>query len=143
MSDSPNVFDYAGALTEEQIQLYKRDGYLGINGLLSEQEVAELKSTTDEFIEKSRSITANDAVYDLEPGHTAESPRLRRLSQPHLQHETYRRMVHNERLVGVVSQLVGENVYLGNASWASKLNIKFAEFGSPVEWHQDWAFFPP
>ena len=23
-----------------------------------------------------------------------------------------------------------------------KLNIKAAEYGSPVEWHQDWAFYP-
>ncbi|MFO0004491.1 MAG: phytanoyl-CoA dioxygenase family protein, partial [bacterium] len=24
----------------------------------------------------------------------------------------------------------------------SKLNLKSAGFGSPVEWHQDWAFYP-
>ena len=23
-----------------------------------------------------------------------------------------------------------------------KLNMKYPEFGSPVEWHQDWAFYP-
>jgi phytanoyl-CoA hydroxylase len=24
----------------------------------------------------------------------------------------------------------------------SKLNMKSAQYGSPVEWHQDWAFYP-
>jgi phytanoyl-CoA hydroxylase len=142
MGEAANVLDYAGPLSDEQVELYRRDGYLGINGILSDAEVAELKATTDEFIERSRSVTASDDVYDLEPGHTAESPRLRRLSQPHLHHEAYRKMVSHERLVSVVSQLIGDSVYLGGGSWASKLNIKFAEFGSPVEWHQDWAFFP-
>jgi hypothetical protein len=26
--------------------------------------------------------------------------------------------------------------------YGSKLNIKAPEYGSPVEWHQDWAFYP-
>ena len=25
---------------------------------------------------------------------------------------------------------------------AGKINMKSAGFGSPVEWHQDWAFYP-
>jgi ectoine hydroxylase-related dioxygenase (phytanoyl-CoA dioxygenase family) len=34
--------------------------------------------------------------------------------------------------------LIGPGVsYNGN-----KLNMKYPEFGSPVEWHQDWAFYP-
>ena len=24
----------------------------------------------------------------------------------------------------------------------SKLNMKAPKYGSPVEWHQDWAFYP-
>jgi ectoine hydroxylase-related dioxygenase (phytanoyl-CoA dioxygenase family) len=38
----------------------------------------------------------------------------------------------------IVEQLIGTGVrYNGH-----KLNMKYPEFGSPVEWHQDWAFYP-
>ena len=36
------------------------------------------------------------------------------------------------------AQLIGPGVrYNGH-----KLNMKSGEYGSPVEWHQDWAFYP-
>ena len=38
----------------------------------------------------------------------------------------------------IVSRLIGPNIRCNG----QKLNMKSAEFGSPVEWHQDWAFYP-
>ena len=62
-------------LTPAQIQSYHDTGYLGVEGVFSPAEVAELRRVTDEFVEKSRAVTANDAVFDLEPSHTpAEGP---------------------------------------------------------------------
>ena len=37
-----------------------------------------------------------------------------------------------------VSQLIGPNLRTNG----NKLNLKYSSFGSPVEWHQDWAFYP-
>ena len=42
------------------------------------------------------------------------------------------RLLRNQCLMGVVAQLLGPNVRHQNI----KLNIKAAEYGSPVEWHQ-------
>ena len=38
----------------------------------------------------------------------------------------------------IVEQLIGPGV----SHNGHKLNMKYPEFGSPVEWHQDWAFYP-
>ena len=69
-------------LTPQQIQFYRDSGYLGVENVFSPAEVEELRRVTDEFVEQSRAVTANDAVFDLEPSHTPEVPRLRRLKDP-------------------------------------------------------------
>ena len=126
-------------LTKDQIEFYREKGYLGVEGVFSTAEVEELQRVTDEFVEKSRSVTEHDDVFDLEPDHTPEFPKLRRLKYPPSQHEVYDRALRNDRVLDIVSQLVGTEAVRGHGS---KLNIKAADFGSPVEWHQDWAFYP-
>ena len=37
---------------------------------------------TDEFVERSRSLAESNVVFDLDAGHSADEPRLRRLSSP-------------------------------------------------------------
>jgi len=41
-------------------------------------------------------------------------------------------------LLDIVAQLIGPGIYYNG----DKLNMKIAGVGSPVEWHQDWAFYP-
>ena len=67
---------------QEQIDFYNENGYLGVENVLSEAEVADLQRTTDEFVEKSREVTEHTDVFDLEPGHTLENPRVRRIKSP-------------------------------------------------------------
>jgi hypothetical protein len=45
-----------------------------------------LRDATDEMVERSRKVTRSDAVFDLEPDHTPDAPRLRRVSNPTEQH---------------------------------------------------------
>lgn len=125
-------------LTPAQIQFYREQGYLSVESVLSPTEVEELRKVTDEFVEKSRGVTSNDNVFDLEPSHTSETPRLRRLKDPIKQHEAYRRALQHPKVLAIVSQLIGPAI----TSNGNKLNLKLANVGSPVEWHQDWAFYP-
>ena len=125
-------------LTSEQINFYHENGYLGVEGVLSDDEVAELRRVTDEFVQLSASFTEHTPVFDLEPGHTPESPKLRRLKDPVEQHEVYRKFLHHPGVLDIAEQLVGP----GLRSNGNKLNMKSPEYGSPVEWHQDWAFYP-
>ena len=125
-------------LSQEQIDFYHENGYLGVEGVFSAEEVAELQQVTDDFVEKSRAHTEHTDVFDLEPGHTPENPRLRRLKNPILQHEVYARAIRNTKVLDIVEQLIGPGIRTNG----NKLNLKSAGFGSPVEWHQDWAFYP-
>ena len=125
-------------LTAEQVATYREHGYLAVENVLTADEVAELQAVTDDFVERSRAVTQHGDVFDLEPGHTAEAPRLRRLKNPHRQHEAYDRVLRNERILDIVSRLIGDRIRFQT----TKLNLKSPEFGSPVEWHQDWAFYP-
>ena len=125
-------------LSLKQIDFYQDRGYLAVEGVLRGAEIEELSRVTDGFVEKSRRVRESDAVFDLEAGHTPEAPRLRRLKTPSLQHPVYDRALRHERILDIVAQLIGPAIrYNGE-----KLNIKSAAFGSPVQWHQDWAFYP-
>lgn len=125
-------------LDEKQIASYRREGYLGVEGVLSAAEVEELRRVTDEFVERSRQVAQHDDVFDLEPGHSAAQPKLRRIKNPASQHPVYDQALRHRAILDIVAQLVGPAIrYNGH-----KLNLKSAEFGSPVEWHQDWAFYP-
>jgi ectoine hydroxylase-related dioxygenase (phytanoyl-CoA dioxygenase family) len=125
-------------LSDQQVQSYRENGYLAVPDVLSAAEVAELQRVTDELVEASRMVEAHTDVYDLEPSHSAAEPRVRRIKSPDLQHEAYARTLRHPTILDIVEQLIGPGVRYQS----TKLNMKAAGYGSPVEWHQDWAFYP-
>src|SRR5258708_27212088 len=125
-------------LTAKDIQRYRRQGYLVVPNVLTAEEVDALRQATDEVIAAVGKVTAQDEVYDLEDGHTPERPKVRRIKTPHLRHPTYAGIVRHPGIVACLVALWGPNVRFD----LSKLNMKSPGFGSPVEWHQDWAFYP-
>lgn len=125
-------------LTENEIAAYQKDGYIGVEDVLSAAEVEELRRVTDEFVENSRQVTQSDDVYDLEPDHSAAAPKLRRIKSPIEAHEVYRNTLCHEKILDIVSQLIGPSIWTNG----NKLNMKTGGGGSPVEWHQDWAWYP-
>ena len=125
-------------LSQTQIDFYHEYGYLTVENVLQPAELAALRRVTDEFVERSRAITAHDAIYDLEPNHSADNPRLRRIKSPILHHEVYDQTLRHPAILDIVEQLIGKGV----RSNGNKLNMKEPDHGSAVEWHQDWAFYP-
>ncbi|MBI1779597.1 MAG: phytanoyl-CoA dioxygenase family protein [Proteobacteria bacterium] len=125
-------------LTQRDIQKYRRQGYIVVPNVLSAEEVDALRGATDEVIAGAAKVTQHNEVYDLEDGHTPERPRVRRIKTPHQWHPTYTSMVKHPGIVACLVALWGPNVRFD----LSKLNMKSPGFGSPVEWHQDWAFYP-
>ncbi|WP_222182713.1 phytanoyl-CoA dioxygenase family protein [Geminicoccus harenae] len=125
-------------LSSEQIAAYERDGFLVVKDVLSADEVAELRRVTEELVEKARGVTAHDDLYDLEPSHSPEEPRVRRIKTPHLQAPIYDQVMRHPTILGILQDLVAPAIRFD----ASKLNMKAAGYGAAVEWHQDWAFYP-
>jgi ectoine hydroxylase-related dioxygenase (phytanoyl-CoA dioxygenase family) len=105
--------------------------------VFSPEEVAELRAVTDDFVRASARVSANDEIFDLEDTHSAAKPRLRRIKLPHNHHEAYARAVKHPKVVEALVQLWGSLRFD-----SGKLNLKSAGYGAPIEWHQDWAFYP-
>ncbi|HUK09271.1 MAG TPA: phytanoyl-CoA dioxygenase family protein [Stellaceae bacterium] len=125
-------------IVPDDVARYREEGFLLVPDVLSPEEVASLRRTTDEFVERSRDATSHTEMFDLEDGHTRAAPRLRRIISPHRWHPVYSALVRHPRIIAVLRALWGPNIRFDQ----SKLNMKSGGFGSPVEWHQDWAFYP-
>jgi phytanoyl-CoA hydroxylase len=124
-------------LSTAQRAAYERDGFIVVPDVFSEAEIDELRRGADEFVRNAASIAANDEIYDLEDSHSAQEPRVRRLKAPHLHHPAYFRASRNANVVAILKDLWGSVRFD-----TGKLNMKSAGYGAPVEWHQDWAFYP-
>ncbi len=104
-------------LTQDQIGQFREDGYVAARGLLDSARVARLTGELDAWIEESRAHGANygetmggKARFDLEAGHTAERPRLRRVANPADISEAYREALWGGPIVGAVAELIGPAV---------------------------------
>ena len=124
-------------LTDAQRTAYERVGFIVVPDVYSAEEIAEMRRVTDEFVAASAAVTANNAVYDLEDTHSAAEPRVRRLKAPHAVRPAYMRASRNPKVVELLTDQWGSLRYD-----TGKLNMKSAGYGAPIEWHQDWAFYP-
>jgi phytanoyl-CoA hydroxylase len=125
-------------LNPEISTAYRRDGFVVVPDLLGADELAEIRRTIAGIVAGAAKLTTHDDVYDLEPGHTPAEPRVRRIKAPHKVDPVFDRLVRSEKVIEVLQGLIGPHLRLHG----SKLNMKSARYGSPVEWHQDWAFYP-
>ena len=125
-------------LATDQIQAFARDGYLAVENVLTEDELAELRRVTEEFVDASRKVASHDDTFDLEPAHSRSDPSVRRLKHPVDKHPVYAKYVRHGRILDIVECLLGPNLRFHN----NKINMKNPGGGSAVEWHQDWAFYP-
>jgi ectoine hydroxylase-related dioxygenase (phytanoyl-CoA dioxygenase family) len=125
-------------LTRAQVEFYHDNGFLAVEGVFSAAEMDEVCRVVDELVERSREVAEHTDVYDLEPGHSPEHPRVRRLKRTCTLHPVFDALGRSEKLLDIIAALIGPEIRYHN----SKLNMKAAEYGSPVEWHQDFAFYP-
>ena len=125
-------------ISSEDIGFYQKHGYLVIDDVLPEAEVAVLRSVVDAWVERSRGVRENDGFFDLEDTHSSESPRVRRFKSPDRHHPSFRRLIDHPIVVDALKRLWANGVRFSK----SKLNMKIAGGGAAVEWHQDWAFYP-
>jgi phytanoyl-CoA hydroxylase len=125
-------------LTKAQIEEYNDVGAIVVPDVLTPDEVRTLSDVTNGFVERARDLTSHTDIYDLEDSHTADNPRVRRIKTAHLHDPAYAALSRHPKIIAVLQSLWGKDIRFDTA----KLNMKCAGFGAPVEWHQDWAFYP-
>lgn len=112
----------------EQAAQFDRDGYLVLENLFSEREVAFLQTV-------ARSLLADPAALEEETVvPEPESREVRSIFRIHAQSSTIARLAADERLAGVARFLLGDEVYIHQ----SRLNYKPGFQGKEFYWHSDF-----
>ena len=144
-------------LSREQREAFWRDGYLVVEGAVSEVELARLASEIDRWIEESRAHsepfgppTIDDRPrFDLGSEHSPERPALRRINNPSEVSQAFFDVMAEVRrslpvdfskrpMVDMVADLIGPNVKYHHC----KVNLKLPGTHTEVRYHQDFAYTP-
>ena len=125
-------------ISDKDVETYRRDGVLLVPEVLDSATLGRVRQVIAELVAGAANVSQHNDVYDLEPGHTPENPRVRRIKTPHKVHPIFDEIVRSKPVIDILTRLIGPGLRLHG----SKLNMKSAQYGSPVEWHQDWAFYP-
>ena len=133
------------ALSPEQIEQYHREGYVVARGAATQATFIAMAAALDGWVEESRSHQKNygetligAARFDLEPGHSAAKPRLRRINNPAEISEAFRAAAFDGPLGDMVVDLLGQDVKFLQC----KINLKLPGTATRVDYHQDFAYVP-
>jgi ectoine hydroxylase-related dioxygenase (phytanoyl-CoA dioxygenase family) len=128
----------ARVLTQAQREEYVETGFLTAPGAIPQEWVRRLAALSDQFVDKSRGITASNVEFDLGPQHSAERPHVRRLRALVDRHPDFWGFAAESPLADIAADLVGPDVKFHS----SKLNYKWPGSGEVVKWHQDIPAWP-
>ncbi|MBI1181857.1 MAG: ectoine hydroxylase [Alphaproteobacteria bacterium] len=120
--------DAAGPLSRDQLERFERDGFLVVENVLTEGEVAAL---IDELELLRASFEGReDPVAIAEP----ESGELRSVFMVHQINQAYRRLAHHPNIMDVARQILADEVYIHQ----SRINLKPGFKGKEFYWHSDF-----
>ncbi|MDA0786453.1 MAG: phytanoyl-CoA dioxygenase family protein [Proteobacteria bacterium] len=125
-------------LDHTHIEFYRKNGYLIVTDVLDADRLSRCRACIDGIAAEAASANQGDERFDLESGHSLDAPRIFRINAPDRFYPEFRELVSDPVITGILEPLIGSNIRLN----ASKLNMKPPRNGAPVEWHQDWAFYP-
>jgi phytanoyl-CoA hydroxylase len=125
-------------ISGEKVEDYRQKGFVVVEDIFSAEDLRRMREALDELVATAKGLTDHTSVVDLEPGHTPDVPRVRRIKDPYGNHPVFREMGSHPKLITALTALLGADLRMQG----SKINLKSANYGSPVEWHQDWAFYP-
>lgn len=132
-------------LSEEQRSFFWQNGYLVLEDAVTPAQLEALQRDFDGWVEESRGHDASygttidgRARFDVEAGHTAAQPALRRVNAPIEVSEAFYDVVIDSPMVDAVADLIGPDVKLHH----TKINSKLPGAATTVKWHQDFPFTP-
>lgn len=133
------------ALSVEQVAAFKRTGCLVCPDAVTPGQLAAMRAVLDRWVEQSR---AHPAAYgetldgrprfDLQPGHSADKPALRRVASPTELAPVFLEVLRDSPMMTMLAESNGPDLRLHH----SKINSKLPGSGTVVDWHQDFTFDP-
>ncbi len=101
-------------LSQSQIDFFHAEGYLLVEDAVAPAQLAALRAGFDAWVEDSRAHDApwgetvdGRARFDVEPGHRADRPALRRVNSPTEISAAYDEAMRASRMTDCVAELIG------------------------------------
>src|ERR1700748_174999 len=107
-NDSANMTKNGRArpmIPEERVEPYRRDGVVVVPEVLRADTLQRLRGVIGELVAGAATVTEHTDVYDLEPGHTPETPRVRRIKTPHKVHPIFDEIVRSRPVIEMLTHL--------------------------------------
>ncbi|MCP1726905.1 ectoine hydroxylase [Natronospira proteinivora] len=117
-----------GPLDEVALSRYERDGFLWFEGFFSQERMAPFFSELREMARDNALTESEQVIQDPSSG------RIRSVFGMHEISENFDRLTRDPRILGMVRQLLGSEVYIHQ----SRINDKFGFQGSGFDWHSDF-----
>ncbi|MBA3710223.1 MAG: phytanoyl-CoA dioxygenase family protein [Planctomycetes bacterium] len=129
----------AAAWDTAEVARYRRDGAIVVPRLFAAEDLTRAHDAIAELTRSARAPGADHAaILEFEPEPVDGQQVPRRIYDPFLQHQAFRALATDARVLDRVESLIGPDIAIQH----SKLNMKCARVGSSVEWHQDLTYFP-
>ena len=132
-------------LTDRQVAEFWRDGVVTVPDAVNPTQLAALRADLAGGVEESRSheepwgeTLDGRPRFDVQPGHSAARPALRRVAAPSEVSNAHYEVMVDSAMVDMVAALIGPNVKVHH----SKVNTKLPGSATEVEWHQDFPYTP-
>ena len=132
-------------LTDRQVAEFWRDGVVTVPDAVNPTQLAALRADLDGWVEESRSheepwgkTLDGRPRFDVQPGHSATRPALRRVAAPSEVSNAHYEVMVDSAMVDMVAALIGPDVKVHH----SKVNTKLPGSATEVEWHQDFPYTP-
>ncbi len=132
-------------LSPQQQAQFWQDGYLLVEHAVSADLLARLQRDFQQWTQDSRhhqtaygKTLDGRARFDLDAGHSAAKPGLRRVNAPIEVSDAYKEAMQSSHMTDCVAALIGPNVKFHHA----KINAKLPGSQTAVKWHQDFPFTP-
>ena len=117
-----------GPIAAGDLEAYERDGFLAIDQLITDDEVAVYRDELNRLVADPQ-IRADERSI-VEP----KSQEIRSVFEVHKISQLFAQLVRDERVVGRARQILGSDVYVHQ----SRINVKPGFGASGFYWHSDF-----
>ena len=122
-------------LAPDQLERFRRDGYLLSDGFLEPDEIAHLGAC---YLETAERLASEQALENVQSGGDRDEDfQVFQIRTAHLRHPIFRMLINDSRLLDLVECLIGPDIRLIHYQGL----YKPAETGGAVRWHQDNYYF--
>ena len=99
-------------LTDDQVEFYRRNGYLALPGVLPAETLQAIRDETDRIVAGASALSESDDTYDLEDSHTPEKPRVRRIKNANAASAVFNDFAFSEFVAELLRPVLGPHIRL-------------------------------